>query len=76
MTASVSNGWTEYQRLVMSTLELHEKKLEGITATLTDIKVEIGMLKVKSGVWGLVGGIIPMSVTVGLMLMKTLAGHG
>lgn len=65
-----SNGWTEYQRLVMSTLEAHEKKLEGIANALTDIKVELGMLKVKAGVWGLVGGAIPAIAAVLLVLLK------
>lgn len=71
--ATPSNGWTEYQRLVMSTLESHEKKLEGIGGILTDIKVEIGMLKVKAGVWGLVGGAIPAIVALLLVVVKNLS---
>lgn len=69
-----SNGWTEYQKLVMNTLEQHEKKLEGITEALTEIKVEIGMLKVKAGMWGVVGGIIPMAITLALVFVKKVAG--
>jgi hypothetical protein len=62
------NGWTEYQRLVMSSLEQHEKKLESIYEALTSIKVEIGMLKVKAGIWGIVGGALPIAFS--LLLKK------
>lgn len=58
----------------MSTLEQHEKKLESMSETLTEIKVELGMLKVKSGVWGIVGGVIPMALTICALFFKKLVG--
>lgn len=69
-----SNGWTEYQKLVMTSLEQHEKKLESIYEAITDIKVEVGMLKVKAGIWGLAGGAIPAIITIVLLMLKKSAG--
>jgi len=74
MNETRSNGWTEYQRLVMNTLEQHEKKLGEIAEALTDIKVELGMLKVKAGMWGVIGGIVPMAITIALMFLKKANG--
>ena len=74
MDDMTANGWTEYQRLVMNTLEQHEKKLELISHTLTDIKVEIGMLKVKAGLWGTIGGVIPMAFAIAMIWIKKVIG--
>lgn len=66
------NGWNEYQRLVMDSIETHTEQLGKISETLTLIRIEIGMLKVKAGVWGLLGGAIPAVGTILLILWK---GH-
>lgn len=58
----------------MNTLEQHEKKLGEIAEALTDIKVELGMLKVKAGMWGVIGGIVPMAITIALMFLKKANG--
>lgn len=52
------NGWNEAQQLVMSRLNEHTRKLDAIEGHLTVIKVEIGILKTKSTIWGAVGGAI------------------
>ena len=33
---------------------------------ISDIRVDIATLKVKAGIWGLLGGLIPVIVTMGL----------
>lgn len=44
------DGWTQYSKLVLTKLEDHEDILKDINKELTNVRVEIGMLKVKSGV--------------------------
>jgi hypothetical protein len=58
------NGWQEYQRLVLYELKAHTDTLGEFGKELTAVKVEIGMLKVKAGIWGLLGGLIPVAVAV------------
>lgn len=62
------NGWTLYQKLVLAELERHSKDLENINNELKEhmkkIEVEIAMLKVKSGAWGLFGGLIPIAIAL------------
>ena len=37
---------------------------------ITDMKVDIAMLQVKAGVWGLIGGCIPVAIYVILSAIK------
>lgn len=58
------NGWQEYQRLVLYELKAHTDTLADFGKELTNVKVEIGMLKVKAGLWGLLGGLVPVAIAV------------
>ena len=65
-----TNGWTEYSKLVLSQLEEHGDVLKDINRELTNMRVEIGMLKVKSGVWGVIGGVIPVTIAIIIAAIK------
>ena len=67
---SDGNGWDEYRKLVMRELERltseirhsrnnHEQGLQGLYARLIETEKEIATLKVRCGIWGLMGGLIP-----------------
>jgi len=60
------NGWFEWSRHVLSELERLSDGQESVKSEVSKLRVDIAMLKVKSGVWGLIGGAI--SVTVGLLI--------
>ena len=66
-----NTSWESYSRLVLTKLDEHEDVLSDISKELTNIRVDIGMLKVKSGLWGLIGGFIPVAIAVILNLLKT-----
>lgn len=71
MNESIStNGWNEYQKLVLNELERHNKLIESIRYDLSDIKTEIAMLKVKSGLWGMVGAAIPVGIAIAMKLIN------
>ena len=61
-----TNGWNQYQKLVMDKLDEHDEKFTNIESKLTQIQVDIATLKVKAGVWGGVAGMVP--VVLGLVL--------
>lgn len=79
------NGWNEWSRHVLAELQrLHgtienlEDKIEvlkddftkNFNEELRKVQVDIAMLQVKSGVWGLVGGLIPVLIYVVLEVLK------
>jgi len=56
------NNWSEYQKLVLAELERHGSLISDIDGKISDIRVEIAMLKVKSGVWGAAAGLVSVLV--------------
>ena len=64
------NGWPEYQRLVLAELQRHGVWLAALDQKLDDLRVEVAMLKVRSGLWGAVAGLVAVAVMVGLRLIK------
>ena len=70
MSNGSGNGWDKWGAHVLSELSRQNDLIEGLRTELTSMSMqvcaEISALKVKSGVWGLVGGLIP---AVGILLI-------
>tara|TARA_R110002020_G_C15763152_1_gene727319 strand:+ start:79 stop:309 length:231 start_codon:yes stop_codon:yes gene_type:complete len=58
------NGWSKYEKMVIEKLDDHDDKFNGIEDKLTQIQVDIATLKVKAGVWGGIGGMIPAVIAI------------
>lgn len=65
-----AHGWAEYRRLVMDSIQRlaqeirHERNnakqvQRDLVDRLIDVEKEIATLKVRCGIWGLMGGLIP-----------------
>ena len=65
------NGWNKYQELVLAELERHDSKLEAINDRLSVMMSRISALEVRAGVWGLIGGLIPVAVALALVFLKS-----
>ena len=66
------NGWSKYEKMVIEKLDDHDDKFNGIEDKLTQIQVDIATLKVKAGVWGGIGGLIPAVIAI-VMFYATAA---
>lgn len=40
-----------------------------VNEQITLVRIEIAKLKIKSGIWGLMGGLIPIVIMIGLYLL-------
>lgn len=58
------NGWTTYQKLVLSQLESHQEALDKINDKLNELKIETTILKVKAGIFGFFAGMIPVLIEI------------
>lgn len=75
-----TNGWSRFERVIVYRLDKLDESLVGVRQELHDIrndeiarlKVDIAMLKVKSGLWGAAAGFIPAALVVAYVL---LGGH-
>ena len=66
------NGWSKYEKMVIEKLDDHDDKFNGIEDKLTQIQVDIATLKVKAGIWGGIGGLIPAIIAI-VMFYATAA---
>jgi len=71
-TPSSQRDVSEYTIHVLKEIKRINQTVEKIQSDQTDIKVEIGVLKVKSHVWGLMGGAIPVLIALAVWIIKSL----
>ncbi len=64
------NGWSKEGLYVRKELERLSKGQESLFRKLNEINVQIAMLKVKSGIWGAVGAMIPIAALLLLQYVK------
>ena len=65
-----TNGWIENKKLVYDRLERMSETLNKIDDKVDDITIEIAKLKIKSGVWGLMGGAIVSIPTLLYLIVR------
>ena len=59
-------SWERDQRLVLSELKRNTDRIELLRTDIGGLKIEIAMLKVKSGLWGIAAGSIPVIIALSL----------
>ena len=64
------NGWAEWGKHVIKEQERQERCLEAHDKRITINSIEIAMLKVRCGVFGLIGGLIPALITLAYFIIK------
>lgn len=61
MEPNDSNGWSQWSKHVIITLQNFDEKLEKIDDKLKQIEIDIAMLKFKSGFWGSIGAAVSIA---------------
>ena len=64
MASVDGNGWSKYEKLVMDKLDEHDDRFGNVEEMLTQVRVDIATLKVKAGLWGGIGGLIPVVIAL------------
>lgn len=64
------NGWHEWSRHVLAELERLNGVCELMRVDIAKVRIDIARLQVKAGVWGLIGGSIPVIIALILWMMK------
>lgn len=67
---SPEDSWGEYRQLVLKELERLNDNYETLMKEVISIKVEIGALNVKAGIWGLTGAAIPVALMLIVEFIK------
>ena len=64
MASVDGNGWSKYEKLVMDKLDELDARFGNVEEMLTQVRVDIATLKVKAGLWGGIGGLIPVVIAL------------
>ena len=52
--------WRDWANHVLTELKRFDSDMQGLNRGINKIRIEIATLKVKSGIWGMIGAMIPI----------------
>ena len=64
--------WTKYSFYVLKQIETLVASDEDHEKRFNKINEDLVQLKIKAGVWGLLGGAIPVLIGIGVFFLRTL----
>ena len=70
--ATTGNGWEEWKNAVLNAIQDQKDCSKNLSDKLDHITEEVIKLKVKSGIWGMLGGSIPVLIGLGIYIIKEL----
>tara|TARA_R110002020_G_scaffold414267_2_gene623766 strand:+ start:1306 stop:1512 length:207 start_codon:yes stop_codon:yes gene_type:complete len=59
-----SNGWNEYQKLVLAELVRLDEASKQIQTDVTEIRLHVAVLRTRAVTWGALGGFIMWAVSL------------
>ena len=59
-----TNGWPEYQRLVLAELTRLDDGMQKVQEDVTQIRLSVAILRAKAVTWGAVGGVLMWGLSV------------
>lgn len=62
--ADEQNGWNEWHNFVLQELKRLDANVEKMNAKLSEMAINIVELKMRAGIWGLVGASIPIIIII------------
>ena len=65
-----TGNWIEWKQYVLGLLEDHSGRFDKIDGKLDEISKQVWMLKVKAGIWGIIGGAIPIAITLAIIYLR------
>lgn len=68
--STVPDGWSAYEKLVMSKLDDLEQGLADVRAEVIAVRIDVATLKVKAGVWGAAAGMLPSLITAAVVFLN------
>lgn len=65
-----TDSWDKWRSHVLAELKRTNESIMLLTGAMTGLHIEVAKLQVKSGVWGVIGGMIPVLIMLGINKLK------
>lgn len=69
MNIKDTDGWDEYRIMVVNELRRLNDNLERTNDKVDDLGRKVAALQVKAGVWGILGGLVPLTIALAMKLL-------
>jgi hypothetical protein len=66
------DDWQKYQQLVLWRLDQSQASLDELRIEMERMRTNLATLHVRSGVWGLLAGTIPVTIALAYIVMSGL----
>lgn len=70
------DDWTHYSMHILNELDRLNKQQEELANQVTNLRIQISQIdtafKIKSGIWGLMGGAVPVIVSLLIWMFRNL----
>jgi len=73
MPPQQQNGWQQWSNHVLKELDRLNSGMLTMNNELTQLRIEIAMLKVKSGIWGAIGACVPIAIAIAVQYLRTVS---
>lgn len=65
------DGWNKWQEFVLNKLNTLETQYQSLDRKIDKLIEDVAGLKVKAGVWGMLGGAIPIIIGLGIWILRS-----
>ena len=65
-----NNGWDEWKNVVLRELKDIRTEQKETRSDVVNVRLDISRLQIKSGVWGAIGGAIPVVVLIAFEIIS------
>jgi len=66
----MSDDWKDYQEFVLRELNRLNNNVEKLEEKIDIISTDIAVLKIKAGLWGLIGGALPILIALAIYFLS------
>lgn len=70
------DGWDQWRNKVLADLKAINAKIDRIDGALDRVRIDLAVtrteLRIKSGLWGALGGLVPVLMALLIWLVRTL----
>jgi len=66
---TLSDGWTEYNKMLTDRLDRLDAELQALRGDVIGLRESMAVLRVKASIWGAMAGAVPVLIALALAVL-------